>query len=123
MRSWAEYLEYDREDEDGDPSLVGGFTSLIHAVHPSTHQDHTECGKANQTGIQELRIRTWLEVEVVYTGNGSGSTSGTCGQPVRGGSAAVRVNQSVPDHPALKRREGQLRPFEWLCCQRVLLRL
>ena len=29
MRSWAEYLEYDREDEDGDPSLVGGFTSII----------------------------------------------------------------------------------------------
>ena len=29
VRSWAEYLEYDREDEDGDPSLVGGFTSII----------------------------------------------------------------------------------------------
>ena len=29
MRSWAEYLEYDREGKEGDPSLVGGFTSLI----------------------------------------------------------------------------------------------
>ena len=29
MRSWSEYLEYDREGKEGDPSLVGGFTSLI----------------------------------------------------------------------------------------------
>ena len=29
VRSWAEYLEYDREGKEGDPSLVGGFTSLI----------------------------------------------------------------------------------------------
>ena len=29
VRSWAEYLEYDREGQDGDPSLVGGFTSVI----------------------------------------------------------------------------------------------
>ena len=29
VRSWAEYLEYDREGKDGDPSLVGGFTSVI----------------------------------------------------------------------------------------------
>ena len=29
VRSWAEYLEYDREGKDGDPSLVGGFTSVV----------------------------------------------------------------------------------------------
>ena len=29
VRSWSEYLEYDREGKEGDPSLVGGSTSLI----------------------------------------------------------------------------------------------
>ena len=56
VRSWAEYLEYDREDEDGDPSLVGGFTSIIQllldrmGVTSKEHNGDAIVKKMNRTG-------------------------------------------------------------------------